>query len=106
MPEPLPGSKAAALIRQWGGRFREDPLAAAVVAGLEQRSGEIWQGTFELLQQESPEYRNSVDDEFTAESKSHCGELLRAIIAVAAGRADKSGGEVFDFVRTHAQWRA
>jgi PucR C-terminal helix-turn-helix domain len=60
---PLPGSKAAALIRQWGGRFRKDPLAAAVVAGLKQRSGEIWQGTFRLLQQESPEYRNSVDDE-------------------------------------------
>jgi hypothetical protein len=100
------GSKADALIRQWGGRFRKDPLAAAVVAGLKQRSGEIWQGTFRLLQQESPEYRNSVDDEFTKESKSHCGELLRAIIAVAAERAERSGSDPFDFVRTHAQWRA
>src|ERR1700681_1469986 len=106
MPEPMPQSKAAALIRQWGGRFRDDPLAAAVVAGLKDRGNEIWQGTFELLQQESPEYRNSVDDEFTKESKSHCNELLRAIVAVAAGRADKSGGDPFDFVRTHAQWRA
>jgi hypothetical protein len=106
MPATLPRSKAAALIRQWGGRFRKDPLAAAVVAGLKQRSGEIWQGTFRLLQQESPEYRNSVDDEFTRESKSHCGELLRAIVAVAAGRAERSGGDPFDFVRTHAQWRA
>jgi hypothetical protein len=106
MPAPKLGSKADALIRQWGGRFRKDPLAAAVVAGLKDRGDEIWQGTFELLQQESPEYRNSVDDEFTKESKSHCNELLRAIVAVAAGRADKSGGEAFDFVRTHAQWRA
>jgi hypothetical protein len=106
MLDSVPGAKAAALIRRWSGRFRKDPLAAAVVAGLEQRSGEIWQGTFALLQQESPEYRNSVDDEFTAESNSHCGELLRAIVAVAAGRTDKSGGEAFDFVRTHAQWRA
>jgi hypothetical protein len=100
------GSKADALIRQWGGRFRKDRLAAGVVAGLKERSSEIWQGTFELLQQESPEYRNSVDDEFTKESKSHCNELLRAIIAIAAGRADKFGGDPFDFVRTHAQWRA
>jgi hypothetical protein len=52
------GSKADALIRQWGGRFRKDRLAACVVAGLKERSSEIWQGTFELLQQESPEYRN------------------------------------------------
>src|ERR1700726_5222422 len=100
------GSKADALIRQWGGRFRADPLAAGVVAGCKERSNQIWQGTFELLQQESPEYRNSVDDEFTKESKSHCNELLRAIVAVAAGRADKFGGDPLDFVRTHAQWRA
>jgi hypothetical protein len=106
MPGSLPGSKADVLIRQWGGRFRKDALAGAVVAGLKERSNEIWQGTFELLQKESPEYRNSVDDEFTKESKSHCSELLRAIIAVAAGRADRSGGDPFDFVRTHAQWRA
>lgn len=106
MPGSLPGSKAETLIRQWGGRFRKDRLAAAVVAGLKDRSSEIWQGTFELLQQESPEYRNSVDDEFTKESRSHCGELLGAIIAVAAGRAHRSGGDPFDFVRTHAEWRA
>src|SRR5258708_23856153 len=106
MSEPKPQSNADALIRQWGGRFREDPLAAIVVAGLKDRSNEIWQGTFELLQQESPEYRNSVDDEFTRESKSHCGELLRAIVAVAAGRASRAGGDPFGFVRTHAQWRA
>ena len=106
MSEPKPQSKADALIRQWGGRFRDDPLAAAVVAGLKDRSNEIWQGTFELLQQESPEYRNSVDDEFTRESKSHCGELLRAIVAVAAGRAGRAAGDPFGFVRMHAQWRA
>src|SRR6202163_3073217 len=106
MPGSRPGAKADALIRQWAGRFRKDPLAAAIVAGLKERSGEIWQGTFELLQRESPEYRNSVDDEFTKESKSHCNELLRAIIAIAAGREDKSGGDPFDFVRTHARWRA
>jgi hypothetical protein len=106
MPEALPRSKAHALIRQWGGRFRDDPLAAAVVADLKDRSNEIWQGAFELLKKESPEYRNAVDDEFTTESKSHCGELLRAIVAIAAGRAGKAPGDPFGFVRTHAQWRA
>jgi hypothetical protein len=59
-----------------------------------------------LLQRESPEYRNSVDDEFTIESKAHCNELLTTIIAIVAGRAKKSGADVFDFVRTHAVWRA
>lgn len=60
----------------------------------------------ELLQRESPEYRNSVDDEFTRESQSHCGELLRTIVAVAAGRSGKAGADPFAFVRAHAIWRA
>src|ERR1700730_18372724 len=94
------------LIRQWGERFRQDPLASRIVASLHNRSDEIWQRTFELLQRESPEYRNSIDEEFTKESKSHCKELLNAVIAVAAGRADRSDADPFGFVRTHAEWRA
>jgi hypothetical protein len=77
-----------------------------VVAGLYKRSTEIWQRTFELLQRESPEYRNSVDEEFTKESQSHCRELLNTIIAIAAGRTPASGVDTFAFVRTHAEWRA
>ena len=98
--------QAGALIGQWSARFEKDPLAASVVAALRDRANEIWQGTFELLQRESPEYRNSVDDEFTAESKAHCHELLKAIIAVAAGRAGRPGTDPFEFIRTHAAWRA
>src|ERR1700719_4061651 len=98
--------RADTLIRQWSERFRKDPLASRVVAGLRGRSDEIWQSTFELLQRESPEYRNSVDDEFTQESKSHCNELLRTIIVIAAGRTTKSDGDIFAFVRSHAEWRA
>ena len=97
---------ADAMVREWSDRFRKAPLAARVVAGLHKRSAEIWQRTFELLQRESPEYRNAVDEEFTNESKSHCKELLNAIIAVAAGRAEGSGADQFAFVRTHAEWRA
>jgi hypothetical protein len=93
-------------VGEWGERFRKAPLAAGVVAGLQKRSADIWQRTFDLLQRESPEYRNSVDEEFTKESKSHCRELLDTIIAVAAGRAEKSGADPFGFVRTHAEWRA
>ena len=102
----MPSSRADTLVRQWGERFRKDPLASGVVAGLHGRSDEIWQGAFDLLQRESPEYRNSVDEEFTEESKNHCNELLKTIIAVAAERANKSGADPFDFVRTHAEWRA
>lgn len=87
---------------EWSARFRETPLASRVVAGLQRRSGEIWRRTFELLRRESLEYRNSVDDEFTRESQSHCKELLDSIIAVATGR---TGADAFDFVRTHAEWR-
>ena len=97
---------ANAKVREWGERFRKAPLAARCVADLHQRSGEIWQRTFELLRSESPEYRNSVDEEFTKESKSHCTELLNTIIAVAAGRAEKPAADPFDFVRTHAEWRS
>jgi len=97
---------ANAKIREWGARFRKAPLAAGVVADLNKRSAEIWQRTFDLLQRESPEYRNSVDEEFTKESKSHCGELLNTIVAVAAGLAENPGADLFGFVRAHAEWRA
>jgi hypothetical protein len=93
-------------MRHWRGQFRRAPLAANAVAALRQRSDEIWQHAFELLKRESPEYRNSVDDEFTKESKSHCNELLRLIVAIASARLRKSSADPFDFVRTHAAWRA
>ena len=90
--------------RAWSKRIQDSPLAAAVVAGLEGRAPEIWRRTFDLLRKESPEYRNAVDDEFTAESKSHCGELLATIVAIGAGRL--RGADPFAFVRKHAEWRA
>jgi len=34
-----------ALIRQWGERFQKNPLAAGVIAGLHDRSTEIWRHT-------------------------------------------------------------
>jgi hypothetical protein len=99
-------ARADALMRHWRDQFRRAPLAANAVAALRQRSDEIWQHAFELLKRESPEYRNSVDDEFTKESKSHCNELLRLIVAIASARLRKSSADPFDFVRTHATWRA
>lgn len=102
----MSGSQAEALVRGWSGRFRKDALAANAVTSLRGRSEEIWRRTFELLQKESPEYRNSVDDDFTRESKSHCGELLAAIIAIAGCRAKELGADPFAFVRSHAEWRA
>src|SRR5215831_10955470 len=89
---------------EWRERFRKSPLAREVVASFEGKAQEIWRGTFDLLRKESPEYRNAVDDEFTAESKSHCGELLGAIVAIGAGRL--KGPDPFAFVREHAEWRA
>jgi len=97
---------AQAKVQEWSRRFRRDPLARSVVMSLRIRSAEIWRRTFDLLRRESPEYRNSVDVEFTEESQSHCKELLHAIVAVAAGRTAKSGADPFNFVRTHAAWRA
>jgi len=93
-------------MQHWRDRFRRAPLAANAVAALRQRSDEIWHHAFELLKRESPEYRNSVDDEFTKESKAHCNELLRLIVAIASARLRKSSADPFDFVRTHAAWRA
>jgi hypothetical protein len=99
-------SQTNILLREWHERFRNDQLAAGVVTGLRDQAEEIWRHAFTLLQRESPEYRNSVDDEFTIESKAHCNELLTTIIAVVAGRAKRPGVDAFDFVRTHAVWRA
>jgi hypothetical protein len=99
-------ARSDALISQWSERFRRDALAAGVVLALRERSDEIWQHAFELLKRESPEYRNAVDEEFTQESKAHCNELLRMIVAIAAAKVKQSGADPFDFVRTHAAWRA
>jgi hypothetical protein len=88
----------------WSERIQESSLATELVAGLEGRAPEILRRTFDLLRKESPEYRNAVDDKFTAESKSHCGELLGAIVAIGAGRL--KGSDPFAFVRKHAEWRA
>src|SRR5262245_5813997 len=97
-------TKAHTRLPEWSERFRKAPLARKVVVGLEGHSQEIWRRTFDLLKEESPEYRNAVDDEFTEESRSHCGERLAAIIAIAAGRL--KDGDPFAFVRRHAEWRA
>src|SRR5262249_46641332 len=91
-------------LANWSHGFEQTPLARKVVAALQGRDQEIWTRTFDLLRRESPEYRNAIDDEFTAESKRHCGELLQTIIAIAAGRLESS--DPFDFVRRHAEWRA
>lgn len=88
----------------WSERIRDSHLASKVIASLEGRAPEIWRCTFDLLRKESPEYRNAVDDEFTVESKSHCGELLAAIVAIGAGRLKNP--DLFAFVRKHAEWRA
>ncbi len=102
----MPSARASNLIPQWGRRFRNDPLAAGIVAALGERSEAIWQHAFDLLQRESPEYRSAVDAEFTEESKRHCNALLAMIIAIAAGKVKGSLADPFDFVRTHAAWRA
>ena len=91
-------------LADWRERFRKSPLAREVIASLEGRAQEIWRRTLDLLRKESPEYRNAVDDEFTVESKSHCGELLKAIVVIGAGRP--CGADPFAFVRRHAEWRA
>jgi hypothetical protein len=91
-------------LADWRERFARAPLAKTVVTGLKNRAQDIWRKTFDLLKKESPEYRNAVDDEFTAESKGHCGELLETIVSIAAGRLDSS--DPFAFVRKHAEWRA
>lgn len=102
----MPQARSDSLIRQWRACFRRDALAAEAITLVSGRADEIWQHTSKLLRRESPEYRNSIDDEFTRESKSHCHELLRTIVAIAGERPPRSGGDVFDFVRIHARWRA
>jgi hypothetical protein len=99
-------SRSDALIRRWVERFQKDALATGVIAGLRDRSNEIWQHAFDLMQREIPEYRSSVDDEFTKESKAHCHELLGLIISITSGAVSDVGPDPFDFVRTHAEWRA
>jgi hypothetical protein len=102
VPEPA----SHALICRWKDRFETTPLARSVVVGLRTRADEIWRYAFDLLQRESPEYRNAVDDAFSEESKSHCNTLLLMIVAIADGNLKKPAPDPFDFVRTHARWRA
>ena len=94
------------LVNEWSHRLRADPLASKVIMDLRGRGNEIWNRAFVLLTEQCPEYRNSVDDEFTRESKRHCAELLRFIVSIAAGRLRDLAPDPFRFVRTHAEWRA
>jgi hypothetical protein len=94
------------LVTEWSNRLRADPLASKVIIELRGRGNEIWSRAFDLLTKECPEYRNSVDDEFTRESKRHCAELLRFIVSIATGQLRDFGADPFRFVRTHAEWRA
>jgi sugar diacid utilization regulator len=94
------------LIRRWSEQFLNDSLAAKIVAGLRDRSDAIWQHAFHLLQRESSEYRNAVDAEFARESRAHCNTLLQTIVAIAERGGKNSGSDRFEFVRTHAAWRA
>jgi PucR C-terminal helix-turn-helix domain/GGDEF-like domain len=100
----MPTSQSSSFVTGWTERFRKDSLASGVVAGLRDRGEEIWEAALNLLQQESPEYRNSVDSELTKRSKNHCNKILQTIMAIAADRITK-GVDPFDFVRKHAQWR-
>jgi PucR C-terminal helix-turn-helix domain/GGDEF-like domain len=99
-------ARAQALIRQWSERFRRDRVATETVLALHDQADAIWRHAFALLQRESPEYRSSVDAEFAHESKQHCNALLHMIVAIAAGKVKPSEADPFDFVRTHAIWRA
>jgi hypothetical protein len=81
----MPTPRATVLIHEWSKRLQADPLAARVIIELRGLASEIWNGAFDLLQKECPEYRNSVDDEFTRESKCHCGELLKFIVSIPSG---------------------
>jgi hypothetical protein len=81
-------------------------MASKVVFGLRPRGSAIWRQTFRLLHQESPEYRNSVDEEFINESRTNCGELSNTLISIPNGRADQNDAGSFDFVPAHAVWRA
>ena len=97
-------SNADPRLVEWRAHFQKTPLAREAVISLAGRAQEIWRRTFDVLRKDSPEYRNAVDDAFTAESKSHCGELLELIVGIAAGK--RQGSAPFDFVRRHAEWRA
>src|SRR5579864_4409513 len=99
-------TRGTMLVTEWSNRLRADPLASKVIIELRGRANDIWTGAFDLLRKECPEYRNSVDDEFTRESKRHCAELLRFIVSIAAGQLRDLGADPFRFVRAHAEWRA
>jgi hypothetical protein len=102
----MAATRGTMLVTEWSKRLRADPLASKVVIELRGCANEIWTSAFDLLKKECPEYRNSVDDEFTRESKRHCAELLRFIVSIAAGQLRDLGADPFRFVRTHAEWRA
>ena len=102
----MTNSNSQDLIRRWSDLFGEHPLAAQAITDLRERRDEIWEGTFNLMRQENTEYRNSVDDDFTQESKAHCGELLRTVIGIATRKVVAPAPDPFEFVRTHAVWRA
>jgi hypothetical protein len=66
----MPDSRGQQLIADWCARCRQDRLATEIVTRFQGRGDEIWQRAFALLQAESPEYRNAIDDECARVEKS------------------------------------
>ena len=98
--------RAAALVRNWGARLRENRLAARVLVAVHERESDIQRSTFDGLQRENPAFQRATSEQFRSEAAGHCHEIGNVMFAIVSSRAAGLGGDPFGFVRLHGVRRA
>ncbi len=95
-----------ALITDWGNRLRANALALRILGSLNERKSEVQRCTLDGLQRENPQFERATGKQFRAEALGHCDDILRLMLAIAAGNGATIGSDPFHFVHTHAVRRA
>jgi sugar diacid utilization regulator len=98
--------RATALVRDWGLRFKPDPLVERILVEVRERATELQLSALDGLQRENAAFQRANTEQFRSEALGHCKELSNTMLAIASGRGEALGSDPFSFVRLHAARRA
>jgi hypothetical protein len=98
--------RAAALVRDWGPRLKQDLLVERILVAAQGRVPDVQLSALDGLQRENAAFQRAAGEQFRNEALGHCKEISHTMFAVASGRVGSLGADPFSFVRLHAIRRA
>jgi len=66
--------RAAALVRDWGLRFKPDPLVERILVEVRERATELHLSALDGLQRENAAFQRANTEQFRSEALGHCKE--------------------------------